>query len=355
MAFVPATPLAASTFAGRTLRGTCNVTGGNVVVARLGNGTGNVNSSLDKLGLEKTNERFSPRDNGRPAGFSSDYEELIQGLYRQIFGNAYIMESERAELAVLESQFRDLNLTVKEFCRALGKTNQYKKRFFEGRPLYGAIELNFKHFLGRTPDGLEQYRAKSAVYDSQGYDKFIDCFFDCGEYDEYFGEDCVPYLRGHLTSSNLSMAAFTHMFQMYRGASVSDKSNPRTMTNKITLNSAGIQASPLSVSSPGSDVSFVTPGKASMPRSSHGARRGNEKMFRIEVTGFAQSSTGNGRTRVTLRSRTGSFYPPINNSAGQYSDYRRSNQVFVVPLRDLNPTFVRIHNMGGKIASISTV
>lgn len=355
MAFVPATPLASSTFAGRALTNTCNVTSRHAVVARLGNGTGNPNTSLDKLGLEKTNERFSPSDNGRPDGVSADYETLIQGIYRQIFGNAYIMESERAELAKLESQFRDLSLTVKDFCRELAKTNQYKKRFFEGRPLYGAIELNFKHFLGRTPDGLEQYRAKSAVYDSQGYDKFIDSFFDDGEYDEYYGDDTAPYIRGHLTTSNLSMSAFTHMFQMYRGASVSDKSNPRTMTNRITLNRAGINAMPMSIMFPGAAVSYVGDDRLSMPRSSFGTRRGDEKMFRIEVTGFGQSSTASGRSRVTLRTRTGKFYPPINNTPGLYSDYRRSNQVFIVPMRELNQTYVRICKSGGKIASIQTV
>jgi phycoerythrin-associated linker protein len=371
MAFVPATPLASSAFAGRSVVNTCRVpTKANVVLARLGGGTGQINTSLDKLGIHKSsNERFLPLDNVRPAGFSADYEEIIQGAYRQIFGNAYIMESERAEMSKIESEYRDGRLSTKDFCRALAKTYQYRKRFFDGRPLYGAIELNFKHLLGRTPDGLEQYRARSAVYDTQGYDKFIDAFFDDGEYDQFFGDWCVPFVRGHLTTSNLSMCAFTHMFFLHRGQSTSDKSNPRIMTNKIPLNRAGIQSIPIPVVNPGSAGGcFMSPDAstgswqngvsgATMARTSLGARQGNDdrKMYRLEVTGFSQGGANNGRSGVTLRSRSGKFYNTRNGSAAKFSEFRRANQVYLVPFSELSATYVQVHKQGGKIASIASV
>ncbi|CAN8063662.1 unnamed protein product [Agarophyton chilense] len=371
MAFVPVLSLrpaaapAASSFTGTSLRNVVSAVPARFT-ARLGTVLGN--SSLDKLGLDKFTERFVIPESGRPDGFSADYEVYIQAVYRQVFGNAYIMESERDEFKKLESEFRDLRLTVKDFCRALGKTYQYRKRFFEGRPLYGAIELNFKHFLGRTPDGLEQYRAKSAVYDSQGYDAFIDAFFDDGEYDAFFDEYCVPYYRGHLTSSNLSMTAFTHMFQLVRGASTSDKANPRTMTNKITLNQAGIQKIPLAVIAPGADgATFLAPDASSgswqngfsgltMARTSHGARQQGGKMYRIEATSFSQGGATNGSAGVTLRSRTGRFYKRKNASSGsKLSDYRRANAVYLVPFSELSATYVKIHKNGGVIASITPV
>lgn len=366
MAFVTATPLAASAFSGRNVASTCNVSNRSTVVAALGLGTGQVNTSLDKLGLHKaSNERFIPLDNGRPDGFSADYEEIITGAYRQIFGNAYVMESERAEMSKIESEYRDGRLTTKEFCRALGKSYQYKKRFFDGRPLYGAIELNFKHFLGRTPDGLEQYRAKSAVYDTKGYEKFIDAFFDDGEYDQYFDEWCVPFVRGHLTTSNLSMCAFTHTFVVNRASSTSDKANPRTMVNKIPLNQAGIQSIPIAVVNPGSDgATFLAPDAsagswqngisgATMARTSHGTRRGGGRMYRVECTGYTQGTASNGRAGVTLRSRSGKFYNTRNNSAAKFSDYRRANRVELVPFDELSSIYQRIHKQGGKIASIT--
>lgn len=371
MAFVPATPLAASAFAGRAVANTCLVNNStNQVVARLAGGTGQVNTSLDKLGIHKSsNERFVPLDNGRPAGFSSDYEEIMSGAYRQIFGNAYIMESERAEMSKIESEYRDGRLSTKDFCRALAKTYQYRKRFFDGRPLYGAIELNFKHLLGRTPDGLEQYRAKSAVYDTKGYDSFIDAFFDDGEYDQFFDEWCVPFVRGHLTTSNLSMCAFTHMFFMQRGQSTSDKANPRTMVNKIPLNQAGIQSIPIPVINPGSaGAGFLSPDASSgswqngvsgaiMARTSHGARQGNgdRKMYRVEATGFTQGGATGGRAGVSLRSRSGKFYKTRNNSAAKISEFRRANQVYLVPFSELSDTYKKICKQGGKIASITSV
>lgn len=336
------------------------------VVMRLGTVLGN--SSLDKLGLDKYVERFEVSSPKRPAGFSADYEVLIQACYRQVFGNAYIMDSERKEMAKFESEFRDGQLSTKEFCRALSKTYQYRKRFFDGRPLYGAIELNFKHCLGRTPDGLEDYRAKSAVYDAQGYDKFIDAFFDDGEYDQYYGEWAVPYIRGHLTTSNLSMSAFTHIFQVVRGSSTSDKANPRTLTDQITLNQAGIQSIPLAVVAPGADgCTFQAPDASSgswqggisgatMARTSHGTRQDSGKMFRIEVAAFTQQGATNGGSGISLRSRAGKFYKTRNNSFNaKVSDFRRANNVFLVPFSELSSTFIKIHKQGGSIASITPV
>lgn len=373
MAFVPViapvtqsaqSSLRATSFAGARVSVATPVASSGVV-ARLGTVLGN--SSLDKLGLERFSERYTV-PGGSPAGFSADYETLMQMAYRHIFGNAYIMESERAEMSKIESEFRDGQLSMKDFARELAKTYQYKKRFFDGRPLYGAIELNFMHFLGRTPDGLEDYRAKSAVYDTKGYGAFVDAFFDDGEYDSVFDEWCVPYYRGHLTTSNLSMCAFTHMFQVVRGASTSDKSNPRTMTNRITLNQAGIQSIPLPVVAPGADgCTFQSPDAsagswqngfsgATMARTSHGARQAGGKMFRIEVAAFTQGGANSGRSGVSLRSKTGKFYKARNNSFNaRISDFRRSNAVYLVPFNELSETYVKIHNNGGKIASITPV
>lgn len=372
MAFVTATPVGVSALTGTTVANTCSrVTSASTPVARLGQGTGGANQALDRCGIAKSNaERFVPMDNGRPDGFSADYEVIILGAYRQIFGNAYIMESERAEMAKEESQYRDGTLTTKEFCRALAKTYQYRKRFFDGRPLYGAIEMNFKHFLGRTPDGLEDYRAKSAVYDTKGYEKFVDAFFDMEEYDLAFDEWCVPFVRGHLSSSNLSMASFTHMFYVQRGQSTSDKANTRTMTNKIPLNKFGIQSIPIPVIYPGSEGgSFMSPDQSAgswqngtsglnMARTSHGDRQGNgdRKMYRVECTGFTQGGATNGRAGIKLQSSSGKFYGTRNNSSNvKLSQFRRANQVYLVPFSELSLTYIKIHNNGGKIASITSV
>lgn len=374
MAFVPSTSFRPATLSPPSFAGdrVCNLSKTPVpattVVARLGTVLGN--SSLDKLGLDKYTERFVISDASRPVGYSADYETYIQAVYRQLFGNAYIMESERAELAKYESEFRDGQYTVKGFCRLVVKSYQYRKRFFDSRPLYGAIELAFKHILGRTPDGLEQYRAKSALYDTKGYDAMIDSFFDDGEYDAYFDDWTVPFIRGHLTTSNLSMASFTHLFQVVRGSSTSDKANPRTMTNMIPLNGAGILSTPLAVIAPGTDgATFVDPNVSpgswqsgnsggTMARTSHGAtlRSQSGQIFRIEVANYSQQGSTKGGSGVVLRSRNGKFYRTQNNGGiSKLSDFRNTNNVYMVPFNKLSDTYVKIHKAGGSIASITPV
>lgn len=330
--------------------------------ARLGTVAGN--TSLDKLGLDKQQaERFSVMDNCRPAGFSSDYEEIISNVYRTVFGNAYIMESERATMAKDESEFRDGRTTVKDFVRALVKSNEYKRRFFDSRPLYGAIELAYKHVLGRTPDGLEEYRVRSGVYDTKGYEAYMDSFLDDGEYDQAFGEDMVPYLRGHLTTTNKSMAAFTHMFQMHRGSSVSDKSNPRTMVHGITLNQAGIRSIPLPVVAPGAAGATFLPVVANAgswnsgvsggdaARTSHGGRNEGGGMYRVEATGFGQRASINGAAGVPGKK----LYRGRNGSRSAISQYRFANQSYLVPYSELSAIYQKIHKQGGVIASITPV
>lgn len=330
------------------------------LVMRLGTVRGN--SSLDKLGLDKAAaERPRVYSASRPAGFSADYEEIISSVYRQVFGNAYIMESERAEMAVAESQFRDTSLTVKEFVRALAKTEQYKKRFFDARPLYAAIELNFKHFLGRTPDGLEEYRAKSAVYDAQGYDAFVDAFFDDGEYDSVFDDFEVPYMRGYKTESKVSMSAFTHFFSVYRGSSTSDKSIPSIGAHGIPLNYFGITKTPVAIVAPGARgstyvESFQGVGSWNNGRSGLNAARtisgtsadANGKAFRVEVSGFSQNGASMGGAGVSLRSRTGRLY-----SAKGYSTMPRANKSYIVGKDELNKLYQMVTKNGGKIASIT--
>lgn len=58
------------------------------------------------------------------------------------------------------------------------------------------------------------------------------------------------------------MAAFTHLFQVVRGSSTSDKSNIRTLTDQIPLNRAGICSIPKAVMAPGADGDSYLESKA---------------------------------------------------------------------------------------------
>jgi len=174
-------------------------------------------------------------------GFSdSEAEVVIRTAYRQILGNAHVMESER--LTVAESQLKHGELSVREFVRQLAKSELYRSRFFDNCYRYRSIELNFKHLLGRAPDNFDQMRDHSAVLDREGFEADIDTYLDSDEYQTAFGEHTVPYYRGYLTQPGQSLLEFTNMFQLLRSASSSDKD--LATNNKPQLTRALIQNSP---------------------------------------------------------------------------------------------------------------
>jgi phycoerythrin-associated linker protein len=157
----------------------------------------------------------------RQAFSQAEVEIVIRAVYRQVLGNAYVMESER--LVVPESQLRQREVSIREFVRQVAKSGLYRSRFFDNCYRYRAIELNFKHLLGRAPDNFEEMKYHSAVLDQNGFEAEIDSYLDSDEYQNTFGENTVPYYRGHKTRPGQSMLEFTNMLELVRSASSSDK------------------------------------------------------------------------------------------------------------------------------------
>jgi phycoerythrin-associated linker protein len=263
-----------------------------------------------------------------PGRSQEEAETIIQAVYRQVLGNAYVMESER--LTVPESQFKLGALSVREFVRAVAKSDLYCSRFFTSCPRYRAIELNFRHLLGRPPLDLEEMRGHSTTLDTQGFGADIDTYIDSDEYQNTFGENFVPYIRGYKTEACQSMVQFTHTFQLVRGASSSSlKGDLSGKTPK--LNALVIKGTPTAVISPaGNGALFSDSPVASRSRHGVDASSGG-KVYRIEVTSY--------------RAKT------FNN----ISKFRRANQVFLVPFDKLSQEYQRIHQQGGVIASITEV
>jgi phycoerythrin-associated linker protein len=152
---------------------------------------------------------------------STAVETLINAVYRQVLGNAYVMESER--LVVPESQLKAREISVREFVRQVAKSELYRSRFFDNCYRYRAIELNFKHLLGRAPADFEEMRAHSNILDAGGHDAEIDSYLDSDEYQNAYGETVVPFERGAMTQNGLSMQSVTNMRSLLRGAAGSDK------------------------------------------------------------------------------------------------------------------------------------
>jgi len=268
-----------------------------------------------------------------PGRSEEEVQSVINAVYRQVFGNAYVMESERATIP--ESQFKRGELSVREFVRALAKSYAYRSRFFETCPRYRFIELNFKHLLGRTPSNLEEMRAHSTILDTQGFEAEIDSYLDSDEYQGTYGENFVPYYRGYKTQPGQTMVGFTHMFALLRGASSSDFKGSLAGKSPV-LNQLVIQETPITVIPPsggaiGDTWTFQDPVSSVRTLLGNGASD-QGKVYRIEVTGYRSKGQVN-----------------------RVSKFRRSNQVYLVPFQKLSQEFQRIHQQGGVIASVTAI
>jgi phycoerythrin-associated linker protein len=62
-----------------------------------------------------------------PNRSATDVENIIRAVYKQVLGNPHVMESER--LVTAESQLADGLLSVREFVRAVGQSDFYRKRY----------------------------------------------------------------------------------------------------------------------------------------------------------------------------------------------------------------------------------
>eukprot|EP00168_Porphyra_purpurea_P005336 TRINITY_DN163_c0_g2_i7.p3 TRINITY_DN163_c0_g2~~TRINITY_DN163_c0_g2_i7.p3 ORF type:complete len:195 (-),score=34.86 TRINITY_DN163_c0_g2_i7:431-946(-) len=61
---------------------------------------------------------------------SNEKAIAVRAVYKNVLGNAYLMESERAELAYSESCFTYTG-NAKEFVRAVAQSDAYRTRYFE--------------------------------------------------------------------------------------------------------------------------------------------------------------------------------------------------------------------------------
>ena len=283
------------------------------------------------LGVERFSEESEAPLELIPGDDDARKEQIIRAVYKQVLGNAYVMDSERQ--IVTESQFKLGEISVRELVRRIAKSGLYRSRFFDTCARYRYIELTFRHLMGRAPADFAEMRSHSERLDAQGYDADIDSFLDCDEYQNAFGEWTVPFQRGWKTESCGTMQEFTWSMQLLRGNSSSSLKGDLAGI-KSKLGGAAYQNRPIAVVPPSS----TEPGGWSFRPSKDlqdaptrlGVGAGDQGVtYRVEVTAY----------------RT--------NNLRRISRYTKSNRVFYVPFDKLSEQFKRIHNEGGKIASIT--
>ena len=156
--------------------------------------------SGDKQGLELPQSYFNAAEN-RPkfvmkTGLSTtEKQAVIKAAYRQIFERD-ITRAYGQSISYLESQVKNGDITMKEFVRRLCKSELYRKQFYAPFINSRALELAFRHILGRGPSSREEVQDYFSIVSEKGLAGLVDALVDSKEYADYFGEETVPYLRG---------------------------------------------------------------------------------------------------------------------------------------------------------------
>lgn len=240
----------------------------------------------------------------RTAASPDEVALVIRAVYKQVLGNPHVMESER--LAAAESQLANGDLTVREFVRAVAKSDFYRRRYFESCAPYRFVELNFKHLLGRAPNDQAELSQHICLCVESGYGAEIDSYLDSEEYQVKFGENIVPYYQGAQTQVGQKNVGYNRTLSLYQGyAGVDSAFTDARLVADVATNSA------TKVSVPG------TGGRLSAYKDA------TEKTFKILVKGSK-------------------FDSPRRISTTEY----------IVPGDRMTPQIQRIHRAGGTIVSI---
>ncbi len=233
-----------------------------------------------------------------------DLQAVIRAAYRQVLGNAHVMESQR--LTSAESMLRNGDISVRGFVRAIAQSDLYRSLFFEASSPYRFIELNCKHLLGRAPLNQAEISEHVCLYNEHGYEAEIDSYLDSDEYGLNFGEKIVPQAQGNRTQVGIENVNFNRTFALDRGFAAYDAVSKGA---KLISDVAGNLAT-----------------KISFPASGAAAYANTSKRFRIAIS---KAKFG---ARVT-----------------------QSNATFEVDYSQLSQKIKNIQKTGGKILSITEV
>ncbi len=132
----------------------------------------------------------------RAGSTTSEKNEVVKAAYRQVFERDIAFAYSQG-ISDLDSKVKNGEISVREFVRRLGLSPLYRDQFFLPFINSRAVELAFKHFLGRSPESREEVAAYFAIVSKGGLAALVNALVNSREYSDYFGEETVPYLRGY--------------------------------------------------------------------------------------------------------------------------------------------------------------
>lgn len=131
----------------------------------------------------------------------SSTQAVIRAAYLQVFGRE-VYSGQR--LTVAEIKLENGETTVREFIRALAKSDTFRKMYWTSLYVVKAIEYIHRRLLGRPTYGRQEINAYFDLASKKGFYAVVDAIMDSMEYSETFGEDTVPYER-YLTPGGLAL------------------------------------------------------------------------------------------------------------------------------------------------------
>lgn len=261
----------------------------------------------------------------RPNWTQDDAKAVIDAVYRQVLGNDYIMQSER--LTATESLLCNGSITVRDFVRAVAKSELYKTKFLYDNFQTRVIELNLKHLLGRAAYDESEVIYHLDLYQNKGFEADIDNYIDSAEYEANFGDYIVPYYRGFDTQIAQKTVGFTRMFQLYRGYANSDRSQVAGKKSRLAKDLAQNGSSAVVAPSAGCEGwAYQESSQGVSPSKAFRTANQDNRIYRIEISAM---------------------------NLPRYPKVRRVSRAILVPYDKLTPTLKKINKMGGKIASVT--
>jgi phycobilisome core-membrane linker protein len=131
----------------------------------------------------------------KPGLSGVEKSDIVKAAYRQLFERD-ITRAYSQSVSDLESKVKNGEISMKGFVRRMCKSPLYRKQFVEPFINSRAIELAFRHILGRGPSSREELQKYFSILSASGWNQFVDALVDSNEYSDYFGEETVPYIRG---------------------------------------------------------------------------------------------------------------------------------------------------------------
>lgn len=287
-----------------------------------------------------------------------DKDTMCYMVWKQVFGNAYVMESERDDAYIAESMYRAGQISVREFVRAVALTNTYRRRFYECCGPYRAVELNFKHLLGRAPNSQAELSEHVQIIANGGFEAEINSYIDSMEYEEAFGDDYIPAMR--FKGTYRTAEEFNRMCTMYSSPGTTDKSltgraralgieNPNHV---LSLDGAGVPSRLVSNIAMNGQSSFINIGKAIPGRPDLDLGQAQSIFTAKSAAPVNQNAAPRKRIEISMGNY---MYLTDEEAAASNSSYIEEARVVSFAEKEISDAKTQIALLQQKIAELSLV